>query len=136
MLAPADRNPDGAQADYEQTLAWYARNIPEPLKELFLHSADPVRAQLGLLIARSELLSGHRDAALKTAELLCHYLVACGDAADEVVSRFEAHARTLPISDLAPTFAPERRALQIVIGLWADFAPPEDVRGAVGRGGG
>lgn len=136
MLAPADRNPGGAQADYEQTLAWYARNIPEPLKELFLHNFDPVRSQLGVRIARSQLLAGDRDAALKTAELLCHYLVTCGDDAADVMARFEAHARTLPILDLPPTFAPDARALQVVIGLWADFASLDELRAAIDIAGG
>lgn len=136
MLAPADRNPDGAQLDYEQALAWYTRHIPGPIRDLFLHNFDAVRPQIGLMIARSGLLVGQRDSALGTVELLCHYLVACGDDPDDVAARFEAHARTLPILDLPPTLAQEVRALAVVIGLWADLRPLEEIRVAIDRAGG
>lgn len=134
MLAPADRNPDGAQADFEQSLAWYVRHIPGPIKELFLDKFGSVRFQLGVRIAQSKLFA-ERDAGFQTAELLCHYLVACGDDAAEVAARFVAHARALPI-DLHTTAVPERHMLQVVIGLWADLRPLEEIRVAIDRAGG
>jgi hypothetical protein len=110
--------------------------LPGPIRELFLHDFDPVRSQLGLSIARSRLLAGHRDAGFQTAELLCHYLVACGDDPSDIAARFEAHARTLPIVDLSPTLVQEVRALGVVIGLWADLRPLEEIRAAIDRAGG
>ena len=134
MLAPADRHPDGEQADFEETLAWYVRHLPGPIRELFLHSFSSIRSQLGVRIARSKFFA-ERDAGFQAAELLCHYLVACGDDAAEVAGCFEAHARVQPI-DLQTTAVPERHLLEVVIGLWADLASLDELRVAIYRAGG